>query len=281
MWRDQPVDLKKWLRDYCLQRYGACPPEMEQAWEILSRTLYEWRFPEQDVYSMRPSPNPTSKPPCDPPRVREAVRLLIACSDRLGKSDLYRRDLVDVLKQYLADGASCLLSEFNRAYQNGNKAEMESYSEQYMALLDDIDRLVATRPEYHLSHWIAATRRWGKSKEESDLYEQNARMQVTIWGGKNLNDYAWKGWTGLITDFYIPRWRLFFDKLKRSEPGKPFDWKWKAFIAHWEEQWTKQTDPPREMKAGDTIAIARELFTKYGDWPDRWEMKKEARPDAH
>jgi alpha-N-acetylglucosaminidase len=278
MWQNQPVDLKKWLHDYAVQRYGACPLGMDQAWAILSETIYARPFAEQEAFALRPVPCATAQSPVEPAKVREAIKLFLACSDKLGTSDLYRRDLVDMLKQYLSDGANSLLDNMNRAFESGKLEELEKWSDEYLAVLEDFDRLVATRPEYRLTQWIADARRWGTSKRESDQLEWNARMQVTVWGGPALHDYACKGWTGLLTDFYIPRWRLFIDKLKQQKPGEPFDPKWNSFVANWEESWCKQTDPPKELKSGDAIAVSRELFAKYTDWPDRWIIKKDDDP---
>ena len=65
--------------------------------------------------------------------------------------------------------------------------------------------------------------------EEKDLYEWNARVQITTWGNRycadtgGLRDYAHKEWQGLLSDFYAPRWKAFFDHLRQDleKMGKP------------------------------------------------------------
>ena len=59
----------------------------------------------------------------------------------------------------------------------------------------------------------------GQTEAEKDLYEWNARVQVTTWGNRiaadegGLRDYAHKEWNGLLRDFYYLRWKTWFDEL--------------------------------------------------------------------
>lgn len=59
----------------------------------------------------------------------------------------------------------------------------------------------------------------GKNK-----YEQNARRLVTRWGPP-VDDYAAKIWSGLIRDYYLPRWEHFIqsrlsEKIRIWEHGR-------------------------------------------------------------
>ena len=70
----------------------------------------------------------------------------------------------------------------------------------------------------------------GKTPKERDLYEWNAKVQITTWGDRNasenggLRDYAHKEWNGILKDLYYERWALFFDTLKRGENPEVIDW---------------------------------------------------------
>ena len=49
------------------------------------------------------------------------------------------------------------------------------------------------------------------------------KQQVTLWGplaGPRIFDYAWKEWNGLVSDYYMPRWRMFFDACAEVLSGK-------------------------------------------------------------
>jgi len=93
-----------------------------------------------------------------------------------------------------------------------------------------------------LGHWLDAASRYGENAQESELYKRNARTQITIWGGDNLKDYASKSWHGMYQGFYVPRWRMFFEEMKKAHAtGKKFDEEAARLkILQWEEEWVKQ-----------------------------------------
>jgi alpha-N-acetylglucosaminidase len=39
-WRTSPINLDDWIRNYCTNRYGACPEKMAEAWKKFSKTAY-------------------------------------------------------------------------------------------------------------------------------------------------------------------------------------------------------------------------------------------------
>lgn len=99
----------------------------------------------------------------------------------------------------------------------------------FLRLSADIDDLLATDDNFLLGKWLEDAKAVGANEYERMLYEFNARNQVTLWGPEgNILDYAAKQWSGLIRDYYIPRWRLFFKLLLRAKrTGKP--WKQSKF----------------------------------------------------
>lgn len=55
------------------------------------------------------------------------------------------------------------------------------------------------------------------NEAEMKLYEYNARNQITLWGPRGeIRDYANKQWSGVIADYFKPRWALFLDSLVNS-----------------------------------------------------------------
>lgn len=54
-------------------------------------------------------------------------------------------------------------------------------------------------------------------EEEMRLYEYNARNQITLWGPNGeIRDYANKQWSGMVADYFKPRWELFLHALEES-----------------------------------------------------------------
>lgn len=104
-----------------------------------------------------------------------------------------------------------------------------------------VDALLGAQQET-LSSWIDDARGYGDTPAESAYYVENAKAQVTVWGGKgNLNDYASKAWQGLYADFYLPRWTQFLAALRQSVVAQmPFDQTaFTAAITDWEHDWVK------------------------------------------
>lgn len=127
------------------------------------------------------------------------------------------------------------------------------------------DELLATRPEFKVGTWIARARSLGNTSEEKDLYEWNARVQITTWGNRlaadegGLRDYAHREWNGILKDFYYMRWKTWFDYQTRLLDGKKT-----AAIDFYaiEEPWTKQTNPYSNEPEGDCIPTVQRIFAE-------------------
>ena len=291
MWRTEPLDLVQWTDEYCRCRYGGCPQAMSEAWEILRHTVYRQLKSPVPIYVKRPhlkvrggykgmmQVHQTAGPPGDreaagdykgvipynPAELPRAIELFLACADELGQSDLYQRDLVDVLKQHLANVADQIFQSILAAYQRTDEKQFGELTERFLDLLEDLDRLLSTRPEYHLWRWIASARNCAVEDWEADHYEYNARLQVTRWGGpRSLTVYAHKEWAGLIRDYYVPRWKLFSEELARSLHDASFDEdRWHQFMDQWELDFACKKDTSEEKPATDIVELARELLAKY------------------
>ena len=140
-----------------------------------------------------------------------------------------------------------------------------------LSTLDDLDRLLSTDANFMLGPWIAAARAWGDTTAESDLYEWNARNQLTLWGPSGLSnvvDYATKGWGGLTSTFFKPRWQLFFAHLLDSEDGivdqvAVND----ALLTKVEQPWQHTTVATQSLPttpAEDALTVAVAMLAKYG-----------------
>jgi len=81
-----------------------------------------------------------------------------------------------------------------------------------------------------------------------------------VWGGHQLSGYAAKAWSGLIRDFYVPRWTYFFENMRRKDRGEK-----EVNILDWDLEWVEKegvssvTEP-----VDDPVKEARRLMKKYG-----------------
>lgn len=271
-WQSKPIELKPWLKQYIRNRYGKTTTGLEEAWDILVKTVFNGKVIRDGAESIIVS-RPTfegyrrwarTKLNYAPEELLPAWDLFIQAIPECGTSDGFRYDIVDVTRQVLANYALPVQQQIALAYKNNDRDKFEQSCTEFLALIDDLDRLLATRKDFLLGPWIADARSWGQTPEEKALYEQNARDLITLWGSADnrLHEYSNRQWSGLLSDFYKPRWEQFFKDVKANWGNfeqNAFDEK----IKQWEWQWVQeQKDFPVEP-TGSSTEIAIELHKKY------------------
>ncbi len=154
-----------------------------------------------------------------------------------------------------------------KAYEKKDIKAFEEAAEIFMALGRDIDMLLSTRSEFTLGKWISDAKSWAARDTEKAYYEKNARTIITIWGGNGeLLDYANRQWSGLMGDYYLPRWQIFLDAILTELKGvKAVDRK--ALEKRWrdhEMRFVKSvTDSYAHKPDGDCYSMSLALYKKY------------------
>ncbi len=291
-WRTEDVNKEQWLRQYVAARYGASNDAVQQAWQILSNAIYNCPFgnyqqgPHESIFCSRPSLDSFQASSWskmnnyyDPTTTWQAALLMLSAADEFQGNNNFEYDLVDICRQAIADRARIV---FNRAvadFKSFDKRSFRRSSQQFLSLLLQQDSLLATRTEFRVGHWIQQARNLGTNDAERDLYEWNARVQITTWGNRycanqgGLRDYAHKEWNGILRDFYYPRWAHYFSILQDEMDGKlpvlPVGNSWvptegnPATSVDWyamEEPWTLSHKPYPAQGEGNPIAVAHHIF---------------------
>jgi alpha-N-acetylglucosaminidase len=276
-WRDEIIDPVEWVKEYSFRRYGKKNDNAMKGWETLLNTVYNNKDKgsgRESVINLRPRINigiadstGKMKVSYDPAEFLEAFNSFIAASDELKASDGFQYDVVNIARQALANYSNMLYIKFNEAYKNKDIAAFKKYSSRFLEVFDDMDRLVGTRKDFLLGPWINSAKSWGVNESETKLYEKNARNILTTWGDKNspLYDYAHKQWSGLLKDFYKPRWEMFISYiLKNMESGTEPDMEYITNeIKEQEWRWVEDTKSYPNEPAGNPVAIAKEIHEKY------------------
>jgi len=275
-WQTEPINLDVWIKQYQLNRYGNTNKYTVQAWDVLRKTVYSGgtiiRDGSESIITGRPTLDSITvwtrttfnyKPKDFLP----AWDAMIGAIPLSKNSDGFKYDLVDVSRQALANYALPLQKKWVDAYRQKNTADFNKYSSQFLELISDMDRLLATRKDFLLGAWIADARKQGTNKEEQDIYERNARDLVTLWGDENspLHEYSCRQWSGLLNDFYKVRWEKFFAEIKTTmNEGKEVDVKaFENTIRKWEWQWVNGQKRYPVGPVGNSITEARVIYQKY------------------
>ena len=207
-----------------------------------------------------------------PTSTEAAARLMLEVADKYRGNNISEYYLVDIVRQALSDRGRIVYNQAIADFKSFDKRSYARHSKEFLDLLLAQDRLLATRSEFRVGRWINQARSLGNTPEEKDLYEWNARVQITTWGNRTcadeggLRDYAHKEWNGILKDFYYKRWEAWWKMLQGVlDGGEMQEIDWYAM----EEPWTLQHNPYKTEAEGDCIDTAREVFslltTDYAD----------------
>ncbi len=279
IWRKSPIGLEQWLSSYILNRYGKGTPEsnakMLKAWQILKNTGYNGKVigdGAESILTARPTFDSVArwtetKLNYNRRDLLPAWDLFINLTTVYTKSDGFQYDLVDVTRQVLANYGRPLQQKWVKAFKEKDLAAFKKYSKQYLELIDDLDKLLATRKDFLLGIWIADARKCGTIDAEKALYERNARDLITLWGDINspLHEYSCRQWSGLMKDFYKMRWKKFFEATTLAlESGKTIDEAvFDKEISKWEWEWVNTCKNYTTEPIGNSVQVAKLLYKKY------------------
>lgn len=232
----------EWVKQYVKARYGTDDPDAQAAWRILADGIYNCPLgnnqqgPHESIFCGRPSENnfqvkswSKMRNYYDPATTLEAALLMAKAAPRLKDNDNFEYDLVDITRQALADQGRRQYQRAMSDYRTFSRKDFERSSTRFLEMLLMQDKLLGTRREFRLGTRLEAARSLGATTEEKNLYEWNARVQITTWGNRDcadkggLRDYANKEWQGLLKDFYYPRWQMWWKALadQMREDSKP------------------------------------------------------------
>ena len=199
-WTPQGIDLLPWLEQYSRCRYGSCPPDIMRYWHALLSGPYG-SFTDHPRFAWQGRSGRVPETICTRD-VLPALRHLADCYAELKHSPLYLADLREL-------GAIWLGS-------------MKPHPD-----FELVDALLAGHPLHRLERWLGQARAHGHTPEEADYYERSARRIITTWG-PGVEDYSARLWSGLVRDYYAPRYRL-------EQGGTP-----PTQLEAWENRWVEQ-----------------------------------------
>lgn len=276
-WRDTKFSWEKWLDGYVEARYGNTGnAKVHEAWRLLAKSVYGCPADvveqgcHESVLCARPSLDVWQVSSWsemvdyyNPDDVMRAARLMVEASREITPNANFRYDLVDIMRQAIAEKARLVYGEVVAAYKAKDRKTFDNASYRFLDIILQQDRLLSSMPDFMVGHWISQARSLATNASDADHYEWNARTQITVWGNRQaaeqggLREYAHKEWSGVLADFYYPRWKAYFDALAATLDGKPmcqFD-----FYAM-DEAWTRRHNAYPSTAQGDAVEFAREAY---------------------
>lgn len=245
-WSREAIDLDQWIGEYCTARYGGFDATMDEAWQLLRRSVYASlysypRFTWQTVDPDRRRPNGHALND----DFGRAVKLFLDDAEKYKDSPLYRNDALEFAALWLGEVADRHYAKACTARDAGKSRTAAEELERCIGLLLDADRLLALHPDYRIEEWVEYAGEAAPTDSLKRQYAANARRLITTWGGFQ-EDYAARFWSGMIRDYYVPRLRIRF-----SDHSEQLD--------AWEEQWIQSPEVSEVEPYEDPLAAAREL----------------------
>lgn len=277
-WRPEKFTKEEWLKGYIKARYGTYDETVAKAWDILANGIYNCPFgnnqqgTHESIFCGRPSLNNFQASSWskmenyyDPTTTEDAARLMLEVADKYKGNNNFEYDLIDIVRQSLSDRGRIVYNQTVADFKSFDKKSFAAHSQEFLNILLAQDRLLATRSEFRVGRWIEQARNLGTTPEEKDLYEWNARVQITTWGDRvcandgGLRDYAHKEWNGILKDFYYKRWAAYWQTLQDVLDGKPMV---ELDYYAMEEPWTVAHNPYPAKGEGDCISVAKKVFNE-------------------
>lgn len=256
-----PVDVHRWVDRYAVERYGFESTSASKAWRLLASSVYAAdQGPDRGNDRESASDGLTSYPLADEEHVApknttwynrtmvwEAWSHLVTAAGEQGVeqggsadgvlASTMNYDLVNVGREALAKLSNDV---YFRLLSANNSADVRAAGASMVELQHDADRLLCSDKGFSMAAWVASARAWGSggregggrkgNQRESDLYEWQARAQVTSWlpacrarptsntthdvcgSRSDLADYSNKQWGGLVGSYYPGRYKCYVEQ---------------------------------------------------------------------
>jgi alpha-N-acetylglucosaminidase len=230
-WLSERPDGAEWIAQYADRRYGKHDNNATAAWQTLRTSVFSCptalQGPHEAVTCARPawavdrvSTWGGTKLFYDPAETAKAAKLMLS-ANLTGENYYY--DLIDITRQALTDYAYTLQLKIQAAHEADNIDALHNLQSQFIELIYDLDTLLGCDANFMVGKWTNMARNIadempGTTDADRDWLElNNARMLITTWGEREnsetagLRDYSYRQWSGMMRDFYAPRWEKFFN----------------------------------------------------------------------
>jgi alpha-N-acetylglucosaminidase len=178
----------------------------------------------------------------------------------------------------MANESRRLLPLINQAYETKDKVAFASLTKEWLHDMELQNNLLETNEFFLLGRWLSFVPPWASSPAELDRLNYDTRSILTTWGDRHaseigLHEYGNRDWAGLTSDYYKPRWQMYFDSLSTSlatgEAPKSIDWY--AFGDRWNHSQKVYDLNPQGDPFNAALAIAHTLHLTPHQQPEAHE----------
>lgn len=224
------VNVDYWVTRYPRRRYGIDSDNLKMAATLLLDSAYKKgtnNVESSSIICARPSiktkksgPNAGFALKYDRKVLEDAANFMALESRRLAGLYQYRFDFADIVRQVMSNNSEIVLNKVLKYYKARRINKFNGKSNEFLTLLKDMDEMLFPLRELSMNTMLSRAVKTAENEDERQRYVYASKELLTIWGSEDKDpsifDYAWREWGGLIGDFYLMRWRDFFDMLRQS-----------------------------------------------------------------
>lgn len=248
-WTQDSIAIDLWLENYAKCRYGVYTHELQAYFRDIQKSVYG-SFTDHPRYNWQFRPGLVKKGSVNTTDdFYRAIESFAQSEQR--PNNLFIADLMELTVLYAGGKLETLVKQIEDAYQKQDMVTAQTNEKAFIETMQTMDNILSAHPTLRLERWLNYARKQTNNPKQKQLYEQNARRILTIWGPP-VDDYSARIWSGLLRDYYLPRWMHYFAE-KRSKT--PFNW------AEWERDWVENNQPlSPAAKPQDIVKSCKELI---------------------
>lgn len=223
-WTNDSINLNKWLDNYASCRYGKEAKEtqnkksLQKYYTGLQKSVYG-SFTPHPRFAWQFSPYHNQGSVNTNEAFYQGIEQLVSTASGMISSPLFRTDLIEASVLYGGGKAEILVAQINKAIETNHIELAKEGIRTFTSLMLQMDALLENHPLHRLSRWekmaqdaVQCTQSQ-ENKSSKKQYAINARRIVSTWGkakDQGISDYSARIWSGLIRDYYLPRWLNYF-----------------------------------------------------------------------
>ena len=254
-WTTDSIPLNKWLENYSMCRYGVYDQNIADYYLHLQQSAYN-SFADHPRFSWqsRPALNPMGYVNLNDDYF-EAYECLVKDSTLARTSPLFCQDLIEGVSLYTSGKLHSLVTGIGGLISAGDKNLAQYKLKTLRSLMTKCDAILSKHVLHSEERWEKMAALATNNPDVRERYIRDARRLVTIWDDTlTLNDYSARMWSGLMRDYYLPRWEIFFKSLMEgnNDNCRKFDNSWIKELP--------QLSPVNEIE--DVVSACSQLYNE-------------------
>ena len=231
----------EFLQEYIRARYGFVCDELVGVYKTLFEKVYTADIVDYPHESgLMACPSLETNRVCfwagpsvlgDNTYLADMAKVLLKYADACKESQGYKKDLLAIVRQYIANESWRYIYALNDAIKNKDVERLDENADKLMKLFPLQEQIVDCDEDLSLQKYLGKAMDRGRSNQEKAWLSRSAKLLITFWGNFKeawaLHDYSPREYGDMLRDFYKPRWVKYIQDAKiaiaNGEEVKPYN----------------------------------------------------------